>query len=193
MRSWKSSGFLRRTNHSPAVTQHLKTNNLPYITIIGLGLIVALVGFLTSNLTNNYNVENWTYTGLWISELAGFFMLLINGTFIKTKYFRILKGVIAIIIIGALFKIMHWEYNSLILITGFIGIILTYFFSFINKPIKKRLDYLKLAWVIVAYTNGILTYLHIIGDEYQILSSSLMWLAIIDYLKIQKGKGKLFE
>lgn len=190
-------GFNRENTTCFSVTKRytkpLKKNNLPYITIIGIGLIIALGGFLTSKLTDNYDAENWIYIGLWVSELAGFFMLLLNGTFIKTKYFRILKGVIAIIIIGALFKIMHWEYNSLIMIIGFIGIILTYFFSFLNKPIKNRLDYLKLFWVIVAYTNGILTYLHVIGDEYQILSSSLMWLAIIDYMKTERGKRKLFE
>ena len=190
-------GFNRENTTCFSVTKRytkpLKKNNLPYITIIGIGLIIALGGFLTSKLFDNYDDENWIYIGLWISELAGFFMLLLNGTFIKTKYFRILKGVIAIIIIGALFKIMHWEYNSLIMIIGFIGIILTYFFSFLNKPIKNRLDYLKLFWVIVAYTNGILTYLHVIGDEYQILSSSLMWLAIIDYMKTERGKRKLFE
>ncbi len=171
----------------------MKTNNLPYITIIGIGLIIALVGFLTSQLTDNYDAENWTYIGLWISELTGFFMLLLNGTFIKSKYFRILKGVIAIIIIGALFRILHWEYNRLIMTIGFIGIMLTYFFSFLNKPIKKRLDYLKLVWVIVAYTNAIFTYLHIIGDEYQVLSSAIMWLAIIDYMKTERQKRRLFD
>ncbi|MFY0604881.1 MAG: hypothetical protein JXQ93_13155 [Flavobacteriaceae bacterium] len=171
----------------------MKTHNLPYVVLIGIGLLIALGGFLMSNITDNYDAENWTYIGLWISEIFGFFMLLLNGTFIKTKYFRILKGVIAIIIIGTLFKIMHWEYDRPIMIMGLAGIMITYLFSFLSKPIKRRLDFLKLAWVIVAYTNGILTYLHIVGEEYQILSSALMWLVIIDYLKLEKERGRLFK
>ena len=172
----------------------LKTKNLVYLIIIGIGLIIALGGFVVSKFTENIESgESWIYIGLTLSEMTGFFMLILNGTFIKTKYFRIFKGVIAIIIIGALFKILHYKYNQIIMIIGFVGIILTYFFSFLNKPIKKRLDLLKLFWVIVAYTNGILTYLHIVGDEYQILSSAIMWLAIIDYLKIESEKRTLLE
>jgi hypothetical protein len=184
---------LRRTHLIQNVSKHLKTHNLPYIVLIGIGLLIALGGFLTSSMTDNYDAESWTYIGFWVSEIFGFCMLLLNGTFIKTKYFRILKGVIAIIIIGVVFKIMHWKYDRLIIIMGIMGIMITYLFSFLNKPIKKRLDFLKLAWVIVAYTNGILTYLHIVGEEYQILSSALIWLAIIDYLKLEKERGRLFE
>lgn len=169
----------------------MKTNNLLYLIIIGIGLLIALGSFLFNQFTDN-NTDEWIYRGLLISEIVGFFMLLSNGTFIKTKYFRILKAAIAIVIIGVLFRIMHWEYNRLIITIGFVAIILTYSLSFFNKPIKKRLDYTKLAWVVIAYTNTLLNYLHIIGDEYQILSSSLMWLAIIDYLKTEKQKGRLF-
>ena len=79
----------------------MKTNNLLFIIIIGIGLLIALGSFLSYSLTYNNNAEEWIKRGLLISELAGFFMLLANGTFIKTKYFKIIKGVIAIIIIGA--------------------------------------------------------------------------------------------
>ncbi|MFA7445178.1 MAG: hypothetical protein WCY89_04475 [Flavobacteriaceae bacterium] len=149
-------------------------NNIFYLLVIGIGLLIALGGFLVSNFTGSFEAENWIYRGLWISELAGFFMLFLNGTFIETRYFRILKAIIAIIIIGALFKIMHWNYGDLILTIGFVGVIITYFFSFLKKPIKKRLDYLKLAWVIVTYIGGILRFLHVISDEYQILTSALV-------------------
>lgn len=74
------------------------------------------------------------------------------------------------------------------MLIGFVGIVTTYTFSFINKPIKKRLDFLKLLWVFTAYTNSLLTYLHIISDEYQIISSAIMWLAIIDYMKTERKK-----
>ena len=124
-------------------------------------------------------------------------MLVLHGTFIKTKYFRIFKGIMAIVIIGALIKILHWEFQGVngnnILTVGFIGIMVTYLFSFLNKPIKNRLDFLKLAWVISSYSVGILIFLHMIRRDYQIIPSIIMWVAILDYLIMQKKKGKLFE
>ncbi|AXP82930.1 hypothetical protein CJ739_3871 [Mariniflexile rhizosphaerae] len=175
------------------VTQHLKTKNFYYIAIIGIGLVIALIGFLISQFNDNPDTEFWTQLGLGISEFIGFLMLLFNGTFIKTRYFKIAKLFIAIILIAALLRILHWEYNRLIMTVGFIGIVITYTLSFLNKPIKKRLDFLKLFWVFAAYTNGLLTYLHIISDEYQIISSAIMWLAIIDYMKNEREKGRLFN
>lgn len=170
----------------------MKTNNLPYLILIGIGLLIAFGGFLMSNFSDNPEAESWISIGLWLSELIGFFMLFLNGTFIKTKYFRIVKGFISILFVGVIFKIMHYGYSDYLLIGGFVGIILTYLFSFLKKPIKKRLDYFKLAWVITAYSYNILSYLHYIGEEYKILSSALMWLMIIDYMKTQKEKGFLF-
>ncbi|GAA3594669.1 hypothetical protein Q4Q39_07000 [Flavivirga amylovorans] len=171
----------------------MKTKNYNYVSIIIIGLVIALIGFLVSKFTYSPDAEFWADIGLIISEFTGFIMLIRNGTFIRTKYFRIFKGVFAIIIIGALSKIMHWQYNNVIMIIGFVLAVLVYFFSFLNKPIKKRLDYLKLIWVIVAYSGAILRFLHVINDEYQIMSSAIMWLAIIDYMKIERGKRRLFE
>lgn len=160
--------------------------------IIGVGILLALGGFLTSYISYSPQAENWMIIGLSIIELAGFFMLLLQGTFIKTKYIKIAQGIFAISIVGILFTIMRWPYGKLMLISGLIGIVIVYFFSFLKKPIKNRLDILKLAWVIVAFTDSILVYLHMIGDQYRILPSVLMWLAIIDYLKTEKERGRLF-
>lgn len=171
----------------------MKKNNLPFLTIIGIGLIIALGGLVAYKFTDYYEGYDWMYIGLWISELAGFFMLLANGTFIKTKYFRYFKGVISIVLIAALLKILHYSVSDTIMITGFIGLILIYFLSFIKKPIKKRLDYLKLGWVISAYSIGLLKYFHMVGDDYQILPSAIMWLAIIDYLKTERERRTLFQ
>ncbi len=171
----------------------MKADNLTFLIVISCGLIIALGSYLATQFTTFEDSEIWIYRGLWISELAGFFMLILNGTFIKTRFFKILNGAAALIIVGALFKIMHWQYADLLLTMGLIGTILIYFLSFLKKPLKKRLDFLKLTWVIVAFAIAILRFAHLIGEEYQVLSSTLIWLAIIDYLKMQKEKGRLFS
>lgn len=171
----------------------MKTKNYNYVAIIIIGLVIALISFIVSKIKYSADAEFWTNIGLTISEFAGFIMLIRNGTFIRTKYFKIFKGVIAIIIIGALAKIMHWQFDDVLIIIGFVLAILIYSLSFLNKPIKKRLDYLKLLWGIIAYSGAVLKFLHIISIDYQILSSAIMWLAIIDYMKIEREKRRLFE
>ncbi|GAA3561424.1 GldL-related protein [Snuella lapsa] len=171
----------------------MNAKNYNYVVLIIIGLVIALISFLVSKFKYSPNTEFWTNIGLAISEFSGFIMLIRNGTFIRTKYFRVFKGVFAIILIGALFKILHYPYGNEIIVVGFAFAVLIYFFSFLNKPIRKRLDYLKLFWVVVAYTGGILRFLHIINDDYQILSSAIMWLAIIDYMKMERQKRRLFD
>ena len=172
-------------------------NNFYYIIIIIIGLVITLFALISTFVTDNPEAENWLYRGLKIVEIAGFFMLVMNGTFIKTKYFRILKGIIAIILIGALVKILHWEFHgingNLILTIAFLGIMTTYFFSFLNKPLKKRLDFLKLVWVLTRYSIGILIFLHILGREYDIIPSIIIWLAILDYCIGEYKNKRLFE
>ena len=145
--------------------------------------MIALVSFVMFQFYENQKAEDFVYIGLWVGEVFGFLMLLMNGTFIKTKYFKRVRIAIALIFIGAIFRIMHYSYSNPVLIAGFIMVILLYFLSFLKKPVKKRLDYYKLAWVIIGYSSSVLIYLHIISDEVKILSTAIMWLAIIDYLK----------
>ena len=172
-------------------------NNFYYIIIIIIGLVITLFALISTFVTENSEAENWMYRGLKIVEIAGFFMLVMNGTFINTKYFKIIIGLIAIILIGALIKILHWEFygvnGNLILTFAFFGIMTTYLLSFLNKPLKKRLDFLKLAWVLTRYSLGILIFLHLIRREYNIIPSIIIWLTILDYCIGEYRNKRLFE
>ena len=165
--------------------------------LIGLGILTAFIGIIVEYVTTDFETAELGLSlfdfGLWISGTLGFLLLVLNGTFIKTKYFKIAQGIIAIIIIGALLKILHWtSYANLIIIGGLIGIMVLYFLSFVKKPIKKRLDYLKLIWVIVSYTLGILSFLHLIKRDLTEISNYILWLAVIDFAVSGLKSGKLF-
>lgn len=164
----------------------MKSKNIEFKLFIGIGLLIALFGFLAPYFTININSNNYINLGLWVSELAGFFMLLGNGTFVKTKYFKYLKGILAFIIVGVLFKIQHLMFANVLVIIGFIGALSIYSFSFFKKPIKNRLDILKLVWCISVCFISVLRFKHTISSDYQLLSSSLMLLAIIDFFKKKK-------
>jgi hypothetical protein len=173
-------------------------NNQYFLTIIGFVILTSLIGITLTNISSeSKTVElgwNMFDFGMRIGSFVGLIMLLINGTFIKTKYFKIVQGIISFVIIGALLKIMHWtDYANLIIIVGLIGIAICYFLHFSKKLIKKRLDYLKLLWVIVSYTFTILVFLHLINRDYAEIGNYLLWLIMIDFAITGQKNGTIFK
>lgn len=168
--------------------------NTNFLILIGVGLLISLYEVVSTKIYyGEVYCEKWCQLGLIISELVGMFMLLANGTFIKTRYFRIIRAAISIIIIGVLFKIMHWEYSSVIFAVGYLAIIGIYSKSFYEKSPKIRLDYLKLAWLVMACLSVFVIVEHLADHGYRILQSILLWLAVIDYLKTEWENDTLFN
>ena len=54
-----------------------------------------------------------------------------------------------ILILGALFKVMHWPYSKELMFIGAISIGVLYIIRFIYKKEKSKLDYVKLSLVIM--------------------------------------------
>ncbi|WP_299221889.1 hypothetical protein [uncultured Aquimarina sp.] len=161
--------------------------------LIILGVLMSLTGLFLSTFTYVSNSDFLLTAGLWLIEVPGMFLLLLNGSFLKTKYSRIVMGLLAFMMVGGAFMIMHWPYGRLILVGGCIGIVISYLIHFLKKPIKKRIDYLKLVWVIVLYIGAALRLYHIIPRDYRILTTVLMILTLMDYI-LPKIKNKtLFE
>lgn len=149
-------------------------------------LLFALVGRLLFSFSSDYELIETgnileTYS-LNIAYLLGWFMMLSKGTFIRTKYFRITQGLISIIIVGALLKIMHWSsYANHIIVFGLLGILISYSISFYRKPIKKRLDYLKLTWVILLLSSTILIFLRVLSRDYRLVADIVFWILLFDF------------
>lgn len=157
-----------------------------YVWLILTLLLFALVGRLLSSFSSDYELIETgdileTYS-LNIAYLLGWIMMLSKGTFIRTKYFRIAQGLISIIIVGALLKIMHWSsYANHIIVFGLLGILISYSISFYRKPIKKRLDYLKLTWVILLLSSTILIFLRVLSRDYRLVSDIVFWILLFDF------------
>lgn len=95
---------------------------------------------------------------------------------------------IAFLIVGMLFKIQHWPYANLIIVSAFIAIALLYSFRFGNKEKKILLDYIKLSLVVFWSVNGIFTILHLPYKViFQLIASIsfILWLLLegISYFK----------
>ena len=119
--------------------------------------------------------------GLSIVNLLGLIMLVKNSSLTKTIYFRYISFLIAIVIVGAMFKIMHWPGSAIILTIGLIGIPSVYLFRFIKKPIKRQLDIMKLVWVITAYITALGVTLHWLPRDLTYLPNVIMLATIIQF------------
>jgi hypothetical protein len=73
--------------------------------VIGLILSVALVDLLFPSAFNSYRFESEEM--LFVAQVVGLIMILVNGTFMSTRYFRISILASIIIFIGTAMKIMH--------------------------------------------------------------------------------------
>lgn len=71
-----------------------------------------------------------------------------------------------ILIIGALFKIMHWPYYKELMLIGALSIGVIYVVRFIYKKEKTKLDYAKLALVILWLFNYLSQVFHLYNIPY---------------------------
>lgn len=168
-------------------------NKRYFLIFIGFLVIISFFGIILANISSDFETVELGWNifdyGRIIAEIFSLIFLLLNGTFIKTKYFKFTKGIISIILIGTLLKIMHWtEYADQIINVGFIGIVFCYFLHFSKKPIKKRLDYLKILWVFVSYSSKILTSLDLINSYFILIGSIILLLTIIEFALTEKTK-----
>ena len=168
-------------------------NKRYFLIFIGSLVLISFFGIILANISAEIETVELGWNifdyGRIIAEIFSLIFLLLNGTFIKTKYFKWTKGIISIIIIGALLKIMHWtKYGNHIIIVGLIGIAFCYFLHFSKKPIKKRLDYLKILWVLVSYSLKILTSLDLINSYFTLIGSVILLLTVIEFALTEKTK-----
>ena len=168
-------------------------NNRTFIVLIILGVLMSLTGLFLYNFTTVSNSDFMLSIGLWLIEIPGMFLLLYNGTFLRTRYSRIAIGLTAVMIMGVLFRIMHWSFQNILLFIGCVGIVFSYVLHFVQKPIKKRLDYLKLTWVFIKYIGGLFAINHIITEAYYRLTLVIMILAVMDYILPRIKDKTLFK
>lgn len=120
-------------------------------------------------------------SGVILSYLIGFVLLFRNGTFRKTIFFNIIMFLFAIIIVGILFKIMHWPGLLVLLGLGYVGVIVTYGIRFILKKNKFRQDYLRLLLVISIFIYSYLTIIHLPTENLAIIPYFILLITCFDF------------
>jgi hypothetical protein len=112
-------------------------------------------------------------------------LLVKNGTFITTKLFYIVAMLgISILLIGVLFKIMHWPGANEALIVAFALIFISYALHFIKKPTKALNDWGKLVFLATYIVGVLFEFMHLpFGDLFSIASLFIFIVLVLLFIK----------
>ena len=100
-----------------------------------------------------------------------------------------LRLALIILIFGELFKIMHWPYANMLMLIGGVSIGILYTIRFIFKTEKSKLDYVKLAMILIWVFSYLVKVFHLFYVpfvfETLLLILFIYWFFVegIDYFK----------
>ena len=125
-------------------------------------------------------------TVLSIINLTGALYLLKSGQFFRTKYFKIAALFISAYLIGLLFKITHFVFANELITISSVAILLLYAKYFTTKPVKNRLEYLKLVWVVSTFGISLIRILHLTILDLHIIPPVIMSFIILEFFRKEK-------
>ncbi len=138
----------------------MQKNNAAYSIRLIL-IVIGISGILLTNFNRSYSGNLHAISIIFlIVQLIIMEIMLRESDIYSTNYFRIINLGIAIYIVGALFKILHFDGADLLLLTSLSSVGLTYFIRTANKKNINLLDISKCVWIMIACANTIFNLLH---------------------------------
>ncbi len=126
--------------------------------------------------------------GLELGRLLAWGLLVTSGTIIGTWYFRLIMFLASMLLVGALFKLLHYPGASLMLWVSLPGIMLTYSVRFAYKAHKGQFDIMKLVLVLVSGSSALLLLMRLAPMEVRFLPPCLLSLTVLDFLYLENRK-----
>ncbi|MDF2456007.1 MAG: hypothetical protein K0R51_2000 [Cytophagaceae bacterium] len=124
-------------------------------------ILLSFIAFCISLAGNVYPSELLDHTEQLATLLflsAGIIFLIKNGTFRYQSTFYWFIASVLLLICGVVFKIMHWQYSFVLIVSACLAMLAFYTIHFIRKPIKANLDWMKLlfayTYIVSRYTNS---------------------------------------
>lgn len=134
----------------------MRLKSLLYLTAAFLGL--ALCGAITKYLFNLPFGSKLFSMGMSCTQVVGLILILINGQFATNiKQVRAMGLLATLLIAGYLVQRYSMPIGISLQLLGLLLILALYAKSFLAKPIKGVLDYLKLIWISSKITASFLT------------------------------------
>ena len=128
-------------------------------------------------------------------QIVLIFLLVLNGSFINHAIYRnVVWGLAAIFGVGLLWKILHWQGASEILIVSLAGFPLAYTTHFIQKDKKGIMDVLKYVWALTFFIGCLGKLLHWMHADILLNVAMITLLVLVGDLAFKMlKKGKVDE
>jgi hypothetical protein len=134
--------------------------------------------------------------GLKLAGILAMIMMLHNGTFRNTIFYKIALIFIFSFVLGVVFKIMHLTGADALLLISFPVILVLYFIHFLKKEKKTALDYLKLLTLLFFVSITPLGVAHVISYDVReimgLIYHLLLWTTFILFIVEGYKKEVLF-
>lgn len=141
---------------------------------------------------NNSELMGLSSYPMTITILLGFYLLLKNGTFINTRLYRFISLSIAVLIVGTMFKIMHWPGSSFMIIIGIGSILIFYMIHFLKKNNKNLIDYGKAFVLTLILSARLINFFHFAYGYELLYLSYFVFISFTFYYIIVQIKSPSF-
>lgn len=162
-------------------------NSKTLVAIIYAAIFSTIVG-LISQLLESDRFEIFLTVGVSVFFLAGIYLISKYSEFIKTREYKLSGLGISLVIIGAMFKIMHWPMSVTFIILGYGWVLLNYLVYMVrHRKFGYYLSILKLLFLLTFIAGKFLAVNHLANSyEADILSVLLLFLIVIGLIKEKK-------
>lgn len=165
---------------------------MKYAKLLIILVVVLFVMALVSGFLDGLEfISGITFTMAFYMALV---MMLAHGTFMDRPYYKVFYGLILLMVIGALFKILHLTGADQCLAVALVGTLLLYTYHFITKQTKRWLDILKVVMVVYVIVVKMVALYHVVSDPYdlQLSADIFFWLTFGAFLFDGMRQGTLY-
>ena len=162
-----------------------------YFKFILLAAFVAMMGGVIGyELTGNELYFKVWGKATFLFSILGIYFLHTTGSFIKSNEYRISKIAVSVLIVGILFKIMHWPFAIEVIAAGLVLIWSFYLYYMIKNNQYLWTNWLTLLLLITLTSDRFLILSHIYsGGALMIVSIAILIVLLTFRLKDIKDKG----
>jgi hypothetical protein len=160
------------------------------LTVIVLLLLLACISLFFPFVVE---AEAW----ITVAEIMCMMVMLINGTFKKSVFYKFFTASIFVFILGVLFKILHLTGADQLMALPYFFIPLAYALYFIRKKSKDHLSVMKLLAVLFFFIPVALSDFALISDDVAdilfLVGHIVFWLAFADFIVVGFRGRTLFN
>lgn len=149
-----------------------------------MSLVTGAIFYLADPLPNSILSAYPLY--FFLAKVLMIIMLLAHGTFYGSRSFQLVFISIGVLILGALFKILHIVGADMMLSLGAFMIPIVYLIYFVRKESRRVIDYFKLMTVAFTFIPMPFLFLHVVekdvADYYSIAGDILILIVFLHFV-----------